>query len=54
MDGRVLDIFDQGLDPLRLSDRRGTSMLSQEGEMTYTSEQESEIKDKLKSLGYLD
>ena len=54
MDGRVLDIFDQGLDPLRLSDRRGTSMLSQEGEMTYTPEQESEIKDKLKSLGYLD
>jgi predicted AlkP superfamily phosphohydrolase/phosphomutase len=54
MDGRVLDIFDQGLDPLRLSDRRGTSMLSQEREMTYTSEQELEIKDKLKSLGYLD
>jgi hypothetical protein len=29
-------------------------MLSQEGEMAYTPEQESEIKGKLKSLGYLD
>jgi len=54
MDGRVLDIFERGLDPLRMSERQGTSMISQEGDMTYTPEQESEIKDKLKSLGYLD
>lgn len=54
MDGRVLDIFEQGLDPLRMSERQGTSMVSQERDMTYTPEQESEIKDKLKSLGYLD
>jgi len=54
MDGRVLDIFERGLDPLRMSERQGTSMVSQERDMTYTPEQESEIKDKLKSLGYLD
>jgi hypothetical protein len=54
MDGKVLDIFEQGLDLLRISERQGTSMLSQEKDMTYTPEQESEIKDKLKSLGYLD
>jgi predicted AlkP superfamily phosphohydrolase/phosphomutase len=54
MDGEVLDIFDQGLDLSKVSDRRGTSMLPHEKDVTYTPEQESEIKDKLKSLGYLD
>jgi len=54
MDGEVLDIFEQGLDLSRVSDRRGTSMVLQERDMTYTPEQESEIKDQLKSLGYLD
>jgi len=54
MDGGVLDIFEQRLDSLKISERRGTSMLSQERETPYTAEQESEIKDQLKSLGYLD
>jgi hypothetical protein len=54
MDGVVLDIFEEGLDAVKLSARQGSSMIKEAGQTTYTSDQESEIKRRLKSLGYLD
>jgi predicted AlkP superfamily phosphohydrolase/phosphomutase len=53
MDGRVLDLFEKGLDLSRVSDRRGTSFLKGEERPAYTPEQEGEIENRLKGLGYL-
>jgi predicted AlkP superfamily phosphohydrolase/phosphomutase len=54
MDGVVLEIFKEGLDIHRLSRVRGTSMVKKGEQVTYTPDQESEIKRQLKGLGYLD
>ena len=54
MDGAVLDIFENGLDPKQLSERSGTSVREQRGEIPFTSEETSEIEAKLRGLGYLD
>jgi predicted AlkP superfamily phosphohydrolase/phosphomutase len=54
MDGTVLDIFDGGLDPKRLSERSGTSVRESGDATRFTSEETLEIEAKLRGLGYLD
>jgi predicted AlkP superfamily phosphohydrolase/phosphomutase len=54
MDGAVLDIFDGGLDPERLSERSGTSVRQSGDASRFTSEETLEIEGKLRGLGYLD
>jgi len=54
MDGSVLDIFEAGLDPKRLSERGGTSIREKGDVIPFTSEETSEIEAKLRGLGYLD
>jgi predicted AlkP superfamily phosphohydrolase/phosphomutase len=54
MDGAVLDVFEHGLDSIRLSERSGTSVRQQVDVASFTSEETSEIEAKLKGLGYLD
>jgi len=50
----VLDIFEAGLDPKRLSERGGTSIREKGDVIPFTSEETSEIEAKLRGLGYLD
>jgi predicted AlkP superfamily phosphohydrolase/phosphomutase len=53
MDGVVLDLFEEGLDEEKLSQRQGSSMVEEERKTEYTPEQEAEIENRLKGLGYL-
>jgi hypothetical protein len=54
IDGTVLDIFENGLDPERLAERSGTSVRQQGDVMSFTSAEASEIETQLRGLGYLD
>jgi len=54
MDGVVLDIFEDGLDPKRLLERSGTSVREKGDVIPFTPEETSEIEAKLRGLGYLD
>ena len=54
MDGVVLDIFEDGLDPKRLLERSGTSVREIGDVIPFTSEETSEIEAKLRGLGYLE
>jgi predicted AlkP superfamily phosphohydrolase/phosphomutase len=53
MDGVVLDLFEGGLEAEKLSQRQGCSMVKDDSQTEYTPEQEEEIKNRLKGLGYL-
>jgi predicted AlkP superfamily phosphohydrolase/phosphomutase len=52
-DGAVLDLYEEGLDGEKLSQRQGSSMVKDDSQTEYTPEQEEEIKNRLKGLGYL-
>lgn len=54
MDGKVLDIFEGGLDSCKIDERGGTSMRKERAQEIYRVDQESEIKKRLKDLGYID
>ena len=54
MDGAVLDIFDGGLDPKRLSERSGTSVREIGNTLSFSLAETSEIEAKLRGLGYLE
>jgi hypothetical protein len=54
MDGAVLDIFDGGLDPKRLSERSGTSVREIGNTLSFSLSETSEIEAKLRGLGYLE
>ncbi len=54
MDGTVLKIFEEGVDTSKIDDRQGTSIRKELEQTVYKAEHEAEIKDRLKSLGYLD
>jgi len=54
MDGKVLDIFEGGLDSCKIDKRKGTSMHKKKEQEIYKTEQETEIKGRLKDLGYMD
>jgi predicted AlkP superfamily phosphohydrolase/phosphomutase len=53
MDGMVLDLFEEGLDIEKLSHRQGSSKVEDDRQTEYTPEQEEEIENRLKGLGYL-